>query len=307
LTKTSQAGHIVVTSRRSDQATVDMLESNRVQLGMLTPEDASVYLFRASKGRLVEKYSEIQAEIRTLPADEAAALAALIGNSETCGLDGLPLALEQAGAYILRTGRGFVYYKQFYERRMLELFDMQRARKGRADDTDKDGRSVTTTWAINVADLSVEAVLVLDCIACFHPDHIQHSLILRLVSMIEEGDIVPDVSGAEFSLKELVTEEMIGRFSLLSVGTESDGSRSFAIHRLMRLVVHSRDDSRHRATAITRALGALYAETHGWEYVNDCLLKFAHFPPIFARELCHIALSPLGKGFAAMCYRPLGA
>jgi hypothetical protein len=30
----------------------------------------------------------------------------------------------------------------------------------------------------------------------------------------------------------------------------------------------------------------------GWEYSDDLLLKFAHFPPRFAREICRIALSP---------------
>ena len=36
-------------------------------------------------------------------------------------------------------------------------------------------------------------------------------------------------------------------------------------------------------------------------YVNENKsLKFAHFPPIFARELCQIALSTLGRGFPAI-------
>jgi hypothetical protein len=55
-----------------------------------------------------------------------------------------------------------IQHCRFYERRMLELLDQTRAGKSRADGTDRDGRSVTTTWAINVADLTVEAKLVLD-------------------------------------------------------------------------------------------------------------------------------------------------
>ena len=237
-----------------------------VKLGMMSPLDASVYLYRAAKGITNSSYDEILFLIEQLDAAEHEALDALIGNTEKCGLDGLPLALEQAGAYILRTGRGFVYYRRFYERRMLELLDQQRAGKSRADGTDQDGRSVTTTWAINVADLSVEAKLVLDGIACFHPDRIPERVIIRLVSIIEEGDIIDFLEGAQFGFDNLVVGEMCGRFSLLTMASENEGDRCYAIHRLMRLVVHARDGGVHRAGALTRALGALFAECRHWGY-----------------------------------------
>jgi len=132
-------GHIVVTSRRSDVSMINAMSIKTegiVKLGMMSPLDASVYLYRAAKGITNSSYDEILFLIEQLDAAEHEALDALIGNTEKCGLDGLPLALEQAGAYILRTGRGFVYYRRFYERRMLELLDQQRAGKSRADGTD---------------------------------------------------------------------------------------------------------------------------------------------------------------------------
>lgn len=266
---TLNCGHIVVTSRRSDATMINGMSIQTdciVRLGMMSPSDASVYLYRAAKGMTTSSYDEILYLIEQLDLPEREALAALIGNTEKCGLDGLPLALEQAGAYILRTGRGFVYYRQFYERRMLELLDQQRAGKSRADGTDQDGRSVTTTWAINVADLSVEAKLVLDGIACFHPDRIPERVIIRLVSIIEEGDIIDNLEGAQYAFDQLVVGEMVSRFSLLTMAAENEGDRCYAIHRLMRLVVHARDGGVHRAEALTRALGALYAECRYWGY-----------------------------------------
>jgi hypothetical protein len=39
------------------------------------------------------------------------------------------------------------------------------------------------------------------------------------------------------------------------------------------------------------------AGSHHWDtlYANEISLRFTHFPPIFARELCQIALSPIGR------------
>ena len=39
---------------------------------------------------------------------------------------------------------------------------------------------------------------------------------------------------------------------------------------------------------------------------NDPSFKLAPFPPVFARKLCWIALSPFAMGFAAICHPPLG-
>ena len=263
ITSQLNCGHIVVTSRRSDVGmikTMSITPESITNLTMMSRSDAAVYLYRAAKGMTTSSYDEILSLIGQLDLAEREALEALIGNTEKCGLDGLPLALEQAGAYILRTGRGFVYYRRFYERRMLELLDQQRAGKSH------DGRSVTTTWSINVADLSVEAKLVLDGIACFHPDRIPERVIVRLVSIIEEGDILDNLEDAQFGFDQLVVGEMVSRFSLLTMAAQHENDRCYAIHRLMRLVVHARDGGVHHAEALTRALGALYAECRHWAY-----------------------------------------
>lgn len=194
------------------------------------------------------------------------ALGAIVGNTESCGLDGLPLAIEQAGAYILRTGRGFVDYKTFYEIRMLKLLDQQKAQKSRADNSDSGHRSVTTTWAINVEDLSVVAQMILDSIACFHPDRIPESLILNLVSIIEDGELEDDLASAYFRLEEAVLGEIVARFSLLNVVVEDDGKRSFSMHRLMRLVVQARHGGAYLMPAVCRALAAIHGECSDWEY-----------------------------------------
>jgi tetratricopeptide (TPR) repeat protein len=103
-------------------------------------------------------------------------------------------------------------------------------------------------------------------IACFHPDRIPESVIVRLVSIIEEGDIVDDLSDAKFGFEQLVLGEMVSRFSLLTMAAETSDDRCYTIHRLMRLVVHARDGGKHRSEALTRALAAIYAECRHWSY-----------------------------------------
>lgn len=62
-------------------------------------------------------------------------------------LDGLPLAIAQAGAYLQESGVGLVTYLKFYEQQWSELME-----SGSVTDAplqDYPDRSVWTTWAIS--------------------------------------------------------------------------------------------------------------------------------------------------------------
>jgi tetratricopeptide (TPR) repeat protein len=62
-------------------------------------------------------------------------------------LDGLPLALAQAGTYIRETGIDFAKYVDFYKQQWRDLMELQD--RGGAPLYDYGGRSIWTTWTIS--------------------------------------------------------------------------------------------------------------------------------------------------------------
>jgi len=96
-------------------------------------------------------------------------------------LGGLPLALEQAGAYMRAAGRGIGEYLGLFRARRAELL-------GRGDPAGYDKR-VTTTWALAFAELGQEgtAAGLLRLAACCAAEDIPMSLLLRSRPGLAEG------------------------------------------------------------------------------------------------------------------------
>jgi hypothetical protein len=141
---------------------------------------------------------------RTKQSDLAAArhLAATLGY--------LPLALEQAGAFIAQTKVIILArYLQLFEQRSLELLDKGRPR-GRHE------RTVDTTWDLSLERLQQEtpaAVELLNLLAFLAPDDLPWQL------LASHADQLPDTL-ATAARDELVLAEVIGasqRYSLVKV------------------------------------------------------------------------------------------
>jgi hypothetical protein len=89
-------------------------------------------------------------------------------------LGGLPLALEQAAAYMHATGRSMAGYLELCRRRSIELL----AR----GDVAGYGEQVTTTWALafdQIGQASPQAAGLLRLLACCAPDAVPLGLLLR--------------------------------------------------------------------------------------------------------------------------------
>src|SRR5206468_4164750 len=88
----------------------------------------------------------------------AAALAEALG--------GLPLALEQAAAYIEETGQTFAGYLKLFTTNQVALFGHKAG--ARPDDH----ATVATLWELSVQKLTPEAAALLNLCACLAPDGI---------------------------------------------------------------------------------------------------------------------------------------
>jgi tetratricopeptide (TPR) repeat protein len=162
---------------------------------------------------------------RTGSAEQAAAeeLAAELG--------GLPLALEQACAYMETTGRGIAGYLSVFQQRRTDLL----ARGEIAGY----GKQVATAWTLafdRLEQSSPEVIGLLRLLACFAPGQIPYSILLQHRPGLAES-FGPQVAPALLPLLEdtLAVDSAIAalrRYSLIS--SPVDGSVS--VHRLVQAV-----------------------------------------------------------------------
>jgi hypothetical protein len=157
------------------------------------------------------------------PAEEAAAV-------ELAGeLGGLPLALEQAGAYMQASGRGIAGYLGLFRSRRAELL-------GRGDPAGYDKR-VATTWALAFAELggAGPAAGLLRLVACCAAEDIPLDLLLRPGLTAEDFDAVVAPVLVPLLDDELARDEAVAglrRFSLISAPRNG----LVSVHRLVQAI-----------------------------------------------------------------------
>ena len=144
-------------------------------------------------------------------------------------LGGLPLALEQAGAYMQASGRTVEEYLGLFRARRAELL-------GRGDPAGYDKR-VTTTWALALAALggAGPAVGLLRLVACCAAEDIPLHLLLRPGLSAEDFDAVVGPLLVPLLDDELARDEAVAglrRFSLVS----APRGGLVSVHRLVQAI-----------------------------------------------------------------------
>jgi tetratricopeptide (TPR) repeat protein len=155
-------------------------------------------------------------------------------------LDGLALALEQAGAYIDERRITFSRYRQEWQQRRQQLLcwcDPQLMQYP---------QSVATTWLTSFQQLSAAAQTLLRRLAWFSTEPIPESL-LEVTVAAGDGDTAEPIEAIE-AMDGLVE---LDRYSLLSRSSKSD---SFLLHRLVQEVTRLRQDSAQEPHELEAAL-----------------------------------------------------
>ncbi len=223
-------GRILITSRaqRFDSLGV----AYPITLNPMTATEAHQFLRHRTERTTVD-----------LPEQQAVeALAAALGY--------LPLALEQAAAYIVAKGVSFAAYLRSYEKRRLQLLEKQQPQTGNYPN------SVATTWAINfeaVKTNSPAAADLLNLSAFLAPDNIPYELLA--FGKDHMGELL-SAALAEALEDELVISELLAeltRYSLIRL--ESD--YRYSIHRMVQEVLRDGMDEATRLAWLGRAVEAL--------------------------------------------------
>jgi NB-ARC domain len=233
-------GHILLTSRA--QATAGFAE--HIELEKLSPEDGSLFILRRSgivgpHGRLGD----------TTEAKRAAAQAI------SRLVDGLPLALEQAGAYIEETACGVSRYLRLYQVRSDEI---RRLRSGPVPDYPE---AVATTWDVSMQAVQATnpaAAELLRFFAFLGPDAIPEEIITQGAPHL--GPLLQPIAGDPLKFNTAIRDLL--KYSLIRRDTDRNTDTSLiTVHRLVQEVQKDAmdlDRQRLWAEQVVRAVSQVF-------------------------------------------------
>lgn len=179
----------------------------------------------------------------------------LLASDEECNeasniviaLDGFPLALDQAGAYIEETGCGFSDYLQLYDQHRTQLL----ARRGRQTTNYPD--SVATTWSLSfqkVEQAYPAAAELLRLCAFLSPDHIPEEL-------ITEGALHWPTQLREAVVDSFSFNGLLGALLAFSLIKRLAQEHLLSLHRLVQVVQIDQMNLQEQRQWAGRVVGAV--------------------------------------------------
>jgi len=172
-------GHVLLTTRAQALGRL----AQRIEVDTFTPELGALFLLRRASHITPDAPFE-----QAIPSDREMA----IQLSQELG--GLPLALDQAGAYIEETGCRLPDYRRIYQRHRTKLL---KERRGLVGDHPE---PVATTWSLSFArveEKSPAAAELLRFCAFLAPEDIAEEMITQGAPHL--GLLLEPVAGADFS------------------------------------------------------------------------------------------------------------
>jgi tetratricopeptide (TPR) repeat protein/transcriptional regulator with XRE-family HTH domain len=207
-----QCGHLLLTTRAQALGSL----AQRLDVETMGVAESALLLLRRAK-LLTPESSLDQAPQEYLASAEAIAIE----------MDFLPLALDQAGAYIEEVGCSLTAYLDLYRKHRTTLLQ----RRGQIP-TDHP-ESVVTTWSLSfqrIEQTYPAATNLLRLLAFLEPDTIPEEL-------VHEGSMVPGQTQQEAANDELMLDKAIGELRKFSLVQRNPETRLLRVHRLVQAVL----------------------------------------------------------------------
>ncbi len=237
----TEAGQVLLTTR--DQAIGTLAEPLLVE--KLDQVEGTLLLLR--RARLLAPDAPLDNASRVLYTQARAIVQAV---------DGLPLALDQAGAYLEETGCNLADYLTLYQRHWRHLLSRAGAESHDYPET------VASTWALSfeqVEQANPAAADLLRLCAFLQPDAIAEEIITE--GAVELGPTLSPVAGDLLALNEAL--RVLRRYSLVRRDGES---KMLSLHRLVQAVLKDNLEAatmRQWAERAVRAVNAAFPEVQG--------------------------------------------
>lgn len=227
-------GHLLLTTRSS--ATGNLAVS--VPVERMEAEEGSLLLLRRAK--LLPSHTLPTALEQSFSDDVLTIVRAV---------DGLPLALEQAGAYIEESGCSLAEYLELYQRNRRSLLA-----RGSIIPTDYP-YTVASTWALSFEQVEQQnraAAELLRLCAFLDPDAIPEALVREGAAHL--GLVLLPVAANPFLLNEAL--QALRSFSLLRRNPQT---KMLSLHRLVQVIIQDEMDDETRRGWIERVVRLLKA------------------------------------------------
>ncbi len=236
-------GHLLLTTRAHAIGRI----AQRIEVAKMEPEEGALFVLRRA-GILEAEEPLNKASSR----DQANALVIVQE------MDGLPLALDQAGAYIEETGCGLAGYLTLYQQRRMDLL------QARGEYTYDHPESVATTWSLSfekVEQANPAAADLLRLCAFLAPDAIPEEIITKgaadLTPMLQS--LASDPFLLDAAIKELL------RYSLIQRDAEE---KLLSLHRLVQAVIKEGMDQNAQRQWAERTMRAVHTSLPAVELGN---------------------------------------
>ncbi|MDQ2902131.1 MAG: tetratricopeptide repeat protein [Chloroflexota bacterium] len=245
------AGDVLLTTRLQALGTV----AQHIEVEKMELDEGIMFLLRRSKVLAPD-----------IPLDQVLKENQLQAAEIVAALDGLPLALDQAGAYIEETRCGLSQYLTLYGTRRKELL----LRRGKFPIDHPD--SVATTWSLSFQQVEQESQVAADLLRLLvflNPEAIPEEIMT--LGAAELGPVLGVAVKDPLQLNTII--ELLLRYSLIRRTPEV---KSLSIHRLVQAVLKdgmARDTQRIWAERAIRAVNRAFpdVELHTWERCQRCL------------------------------------
>ena len=239
-------GHLLLTTRAWALGRL----ASRVAIDSLLPHEGALFLLRRA-GLLAPDGSLEQASSR----DRGLAL------QITQEFGGLPLALDQAGAYLEEAGCGLSDYLQIYQHHHAQLL---KERRGLIDDHPQ---PVATTWSLSFERVGQKNPIAADLLrlcAFLAPDAIPLAIITEGASYL--GPELASVGTDPYLLNQAI--EVLLAYSLVHRETSSDTDSLLSMHRLVQAVLKDQMDEPTCEMWAERTVQAMSATFPSVEFTN---------------------------------------
>jgi tetratricopeptide (TPR) repeat protein len=239
----AMGGHLLLTTRAFSVGHL----ASRLEVDTLAPEQGALLLLRRASlmapDATLEHISPQQRDLAIQMSQE---------------LGGLPLALDQAGAYLEATGTALTVYQQIYQQHHTELLAQRRAQG--ADHPEP----VASTWSLSFARVEATNPAAADLLrlcAYLAPDAIPEEILTQGAKHL--GPVLGPVASDAFLLGQAI--EALRAYSLVG---RDPGLQTLSVHRLVQAVVRDVLDASGKQLWAERAIRAVNAALPPVEHAN---------------------------------------
>ena len=247
-------GHLILTTRAHATGT----RANSIEVEKMDSQKGMLLLLRRAK------VLALDVPLDNAPIADRTAATAIVQE-----MDGLPLAIDQAGAFIEETQCSVSDYLQRYRQRQAMLL---KRRGGSGKDHPE---PVATTWSLSferVEQLDPLAAELLRCCAFLAPDAIPEQMIIDGVS--ELGTLLHPIAE-----NVLLLDEALGTLLRFSLVQRKRDERTFFIHRLVQAVLRGSIDAqtqRNYAERMVKAINQAFPDVKDYRNWPRCQQYLPH-------------------------------